>query len=164
MGASVTPRQGRSSRAGRRRSRPVSEINVTPMVDVMLVLLIVFMVAAPLMTVGVPVDLPQVKAAALEARTEPIIISINKEGHLFLKNHETSFDALVSQLRELLKKDPETRVFVRGDKDISYGAVMAVMGRLYGAGITKVALITQLPKEGASEGPSSNALSQITKP
>ena len=152
MGASMLPRSSRQG-GGRRRSRAMSEINVTPMVDVMLVLLIVFMVAAPLMTVGVPVDLPKLQAKALESKTEPIVISINKEGQIFLKNHETTFEALISQLKITTKDKPETRVYVRGDKDISYGAVMAVMGRLNSAGISKVALVTELPqaKSGAVE-------------
>jgi biopolymer transport protein TolR len=150
VGASLTPRTGSRNGGGRRRSRPMSEINVTPMVDVMLVLLIVFMVAAPLMTVGVPVDLPKIHAKALESKTEPIVVSINKEGQVFLKDHETTFEALLSQLRLLTEGKPDTRIYLRGDKDISYGAVMAIMGRLNAAGIGKVALVTELPQAQAA--------------
>ena len=150
MGAFLTPRSGARHPQGRRRSRVMSEINVTPMVDVMLVLLIVFMVAAPMMTVGVPVDLPKIQAKALESKTEPIVISVNKEGQVFLKEHETTFEALLTQIKILTKDKPETRVYLRGDKDISYGAIMAIMGRLNAAGIGKVALVTELPQAKAA--------------
>ncbi len=150
MGAFLTPRSGVHHPRGRRRSRAMSEINVTPMVDVMLVLLIVFMVAAPMMTVGVPVDLPKIQSKALESKTEPIVISVNKEGQVFLKEHETTFEALLTQIKILTKDKPDTRVYLRGDKDISYGAIMAIMGRLNAAGIGKVALVTELPQAKAA--------------
>ena len=150
MGASLNHSGPRSFRS-RRKSRPMSDINVTPMVDVMLVLLIVFMVTAPLLTVGVPVDLPKIQAKSIETKTEPIVISVNKNGQLFLKDHETNMDVLLSQVQVMLEGKPETRVYVRGDKDVSYGAIMAVMGKLNMGGITKVALIAELPQAASNQ-------------
>lgn len=146
MGVSLNHGGGQQKGMRRQRPRPMSDINITPMVDVMLVLLIVFMVTAPLLTVGVPVDLPQVQAKTLESKTEPVVVTLNKSGQLFLKDNETTIDALVRQLVILQKDKPDTRVYVRGDKDISYGAVMVVMGKLNAAGIAKVALVSELPK------------------
>ena len=147
MGASLSGNKlGRPSR--RRRSNPIGEINVTPMVDVMLVLLIVFMVAAPLMTSSIPVDLPKISAKAMETKTEPVVVTINKEGLLFLKDSETNIDVLVKDLRERLEKEPDLRVYIRGDKDLAYGAIMGVMGRLNAAGILKVALVAEHPSGG----------------
>jgi biopolymer transport protein TolR len=150
MGASLNNSGSRSFRT-RRKSRPMSDINVTPMVDVMLVLLIVFMVTAPLLTVGVPVDLPKIQAKSIEAKTEPIVITVNKNGQLFLKDHETNMDVLLFQIKVMLEGKPETRVYVRGDKDVSYGAIMAVMGKLNMGGITKVALIAELPQAAMNQ-------------
>jgi biopolymer transport protein TolR len=150
MGASLN-NSGLKSFRSRRKSQPMSDINMTPMVDVMLVLLIVFMVTAPLLTVGVPVDLPKIQAKSIETKTEPVVITVNKNGQLFLKEHETNMDVLLSQVKMMLEGKPETRVYVRGDKDISYGAIMAVMGKLNMGGITKVALIAELPQAAANQ-------------
>ena len=129
---------GRAS--GRSRYRPMAEINVTPLVDVMLVLLIIFMVAAPLMTVGVPVDLPKTTAQPLNQESEPLTITVNTEGKIFLQETELPLDGLVPRLQAIMREQPqgapERRIFVRGDKAISYGRVMEVMGTIAGAGFT----------------------------
>ncbi len=130
-----------------RRNPVMSEINVTPMVDVMLVLLIIFMVSAPLLTVGVPIDLPQSKAASLDAADkEPLAISVNVKGQVFLQNSEVPFDELVPKLKAIAdaRGGLDGRIFVRGDKSVDYGTVMRVMGRLSAAGYRKVALVTEV--------------------
>ena len=118
--------------SGRARYRPMSEINVTPMVDVMLVLLIIFMVAAPLMTVGVPVDLPRTNATPLNQEQEPLTITVDSQGRIFLQESEVPIENLVPQLQAIMRSQPsdqpERRIFVRGDRAISYGRVMEVMG------------------------------------
>jgi biopolymer transport protein TolR len=133
---------------GRRRSsyRPVSEINVTPFVDVMLVLLIVFMVTAPLLTVGVPVNLPKTKAKSIAESEEPLVITVNAEGVVFIQDTEVAIENLVPRLRAITENKADTRIYLRGDKDINYGRVMEVMGTVNIAGFTRVALITELPK------------------
>jgi biopolymer transport protein TolR len=133
---------------GRRRSRyrPVSEINVTPFVDVMLVLLIVFMVTAPLLTVGVPVNLPKTKAKSIAESEEPLVITVNAEGVVFIQDTEVAIENLVPRLRAITGNKADTRIYLRGDKDINYGRVMEVMGTVNIAGFTRVALITELPK------------------
>lgn len=145
--------QGRSRRFSGIRARrhahaQMSDINVTPMVDVMLVLLVVFMVAAPLLTVGVQVELPKTKAAAIQGQDEPLSISINKEGRIFLQETAVDLNALVPRLIAITGNNPDVRIFLRGDKDIPYGRVMRVMGVVNGAGFSKVALVTdrQSPK------------------
>ena len=139
------------SRYRRRAYRPMSEINVTPMVDVMLVLLIIFMVAAPLLTVGVPVDLPKTAAATINDQDEPLVISIDKEGKLFLQDTEIPLESLVPRLNAITNNKPDTRVYVRGDRAIDYGRIMEVMGTVSSAGFTKVALIAELPREAAAK-------------
>ena len=138
------------SRYRRRAYKPMSEINVTPMVDVMLVLLIIFMVAAPLLTVGVPVDLPKTAAATINDQDEPLVISIDKEGKRFLQDTEIPLESLVPRLNAITNNKPDTRVYVRGDRAIDYGRIMEVMGTVSSAGFTKVALIAELPKEAAA--------------
>jgi len=128
---------------GRGRYKPMADINVTPMVDVMLVLLVIFMVAAPLLTVGVPVDLPQTKAPAINEQKEPLVISVNAEGKLFLQNTEVGDDELVPRLQAITKNNPDADIYVRGDRAINYGRVMEVMGMVASAGFTKVSLITE---------------------
>jgi biopolymer transport protein TolR len=137
-----TPITGRSRR---RRQRVMSEINVTPMVDVMLVLLIIFMVSAPLLTVGVPIDLPQSQAKTLDQDKEPLTVSVNEKGQIFLQNAEIKPDDLVAKLQAVAEArgGTEARVFVRGDKKVDYGSMMQVMGRLSGAGFHRVALVTE---------------------
>ena len=127
--------------AGRGRYRPLAEINVTPLVDVMLVLLIIFMVTAPLMTSGVPVDLPKTSAQQLNSDTEPLTVSINAEGKIFLQEQEVQVDELVAKLQAAAQNNAERRIFVRGDKGITYGRIMEVMGTINQGGFTKVALL-----------------------
>ena len=135
-------------RRGRHRGQPMSEINVTPMVDVMLVLLIIFMVTAPLLTVGVPIDLPETKAAQIDADKEPLTISINREGKVFLMETEVPLDELVPKLMAIASSGLEERVFVRGDRGVDYGSVMQVMGRLNEAGFRRIGLVTDQQTDG----------------
>jgi biopolymer transport protein TolR len=131
----------------RHRRRPVmSEINVTPMVDVMLVLLIIFMVSAPLLTVGVPIDLPQTQAANLQPEREPLAISINTKGQVFLQNTEIKLEELVPKLKAIAEArgGADERIYVRGDKSVDYGTIMRVMGRLSAAGFRRVGLVTEV--------------------
>ncbi len=130
-----------------RRNPVMSEINVTPMVDVMLVLLIIFMVSAPLLTVGVPIDLPQTQASSLDqADKEPLAISVNTKGQIFLQNTEIPLEELVPKLQAIsqARGGNDERIYVRGDKTVDYGTVMRVMGRLSAAGFRKVALVTEV--------------------
>ncbi len=129
----------------------MSEINVTPFVDVMLVLLIVFMVSAPLLTVGVPIDLPQSQAKALEQNNEPLTISVKVSGQLFLQNSEIKLDDLVPKLKAIIDArngNPNEMIYVRGDKNVDYGTMMRVMGRISGAGYHRVALVTEVEQGG----------------
>ena len=143
MGAGVAPSSGGGRRRGvRRRHMPMAEINVTPFVDVMLVLLIIFMVAAPLLTIGVPIDLPETQAKPLEGDTEPLTVSIKSDGKIFLQDAEIEADKLVSTLQALAKQGVEERIYVRGDRDADYGAIMRVMGRLNSAGYKRIGLVT----------------------
>ena len=131
----------------RHRRRPVmAEINVTPMVDVMLVLLIIFMVSAPLLTVGVPVDLPQTQAKSMDQDKEPLAVSVDDKDKVFLQNTEISLDELVAKLKAITEArgGMDERVYVRGNKKVDYGTVMKVMGRLSAAGFKRVALITEV--------------------
>ena len=133
----------------RRRNPPLSEINVTPFVDVMLVLLIVFMVTAPLLTVGVPVDLPKTKAAQLTDEVEPLVVTVRADGSLYLQETGISREELVPKLLAVSGANPDLRIFVRGDKSIAYGSVMEVMGQISSAGFSRVALLAELPEESA---------------
>ena len=132
----------------RHRRKPVmAEINVTPMVDVMLVLLIIFMVSAPLLTVGVPIDLPQSQAKSLDQDKEPLTISVNTKGEIFLQNSQIAVEELVPKLQAIAQargSNGEERIFVRGDRKVDYGTVMRVMGRLSAAGFRRVALVTEV--------------------
>jgi biopolymer transport protein TolR len=127
------------------RRRVMSEINVTPMVDVMLVLLIIFMVSAPLLTVGVPIDLPQSQAKSLEQDKEPLTISVNEKGQVYLQNAEIQVDDLIPKLQAVAEArgGTEARIYVRGDKKVDYGTMMKVMGRLSASGFHRVALVTE---------------------
>ena len=131
------------NRSSSRSNQPISEINVTPFVDVMLVLLIVFMVTAPMLTVGVPVNLPETNADSLPDDREPLTVSINSKGEVFVQDTKGAFNELVAKLLAISKNRTDTRIYVRGDKNINYGRVMEVMGNLAGSGFTKVALISQ---------------------
>jgi biopolymer transport protein TolR len=139
-------------RGRRGRRRPVmSDINVTPFVDVMLVLLIVFMVSAPLLTVGVPLDLPQSQAKALQQNNEPLTVSVTSDGQVFLLKEQIQLDDLVPKLKAIIDArggNLDELIYVRGDKKVDYGTMMRVMGRISGAGYHKVALITEVEQSG----------------
>ncbi len=146
MGASIQASGGGGGRRGRSRAdRPMDDINVTPMVDVMLVLLIVFMVTAPLLTVGVPVDLPKTQAGALNEKVEPLTISVKGQGLVVMQDTEVPFDDLISRLQAIVANKPDTTVFVRGDKDVTYGDMLQVMATITQGGFTHVALLAQQP-------------------
>ncbi len=129
-----------------RRNPVMAEINVTPMVDVMLVLLIIFMVSAPLLTVGVPIDLPQSQAKSLDQDKEPLALSVSVDGKLFLQNTEITMDELLPKVKAITEArgGMDERIYVRGDKKVDYGRMMQVMGRLSGAGFRRVALVTEV--------------------
>ena len=131
-----------------RRHRPMGEINVTPFVDVMLVLLIVFMVTAPLLTVGVEVDLPKTQAGQINADAAPLVVSIKDDGTLYLQETEMPPDQLIPRLRAISNANPDVRIFVRGDAAVTYGDVLGVMGRIQAAGFERVALVARLPEQG----------------
>jgi biopolymer transport protein TolR len=136
---------GRGGRGHRRRGRHhalISEINVTPMVDVMLVLLIIFMVAAPLLTVGVPIELPDTQAKAMNSDTQPITISINAAGQVYLQETEIPIEELVPKLQAISKTGYDERIYVRGDKTADYGTVMKVMARINAAGYKNIGLVS----------------------
>ncbi|HSZ65732.1 MAG TPA: protein TolR [Xanthobacteraceae bacterium] len=139
-------------RGRRGRRRPVmSDINVTPFVDVMLVLLIVFMVSAPLLTVGVPLDLPQSQAKALQQNNEPLTVSVTSDGQVFLLKEQVQLDDLIPKLKAIIDArggNLDELIYVRGDKKVDYGTMMRVMGRISGAGYHKVALITEVEQSG----------------
>jgi biopolymer transport protein TolR len=148
MAASIQPGM---SRGRRNRRRPLAEINVTPFVDVMLVLLIVFMVTAPLLTVGVPVDLPKTRAPALGQDKEPLSVTIAKDGKIYLQKEVVSEDALVPKLEAISQNGYDQRIFVRGDRTVDYGRVMVVMGLLATAGFTHIGLVTDVAKPKPDE-------------
>jgi biopolymer transport protein TolR len=140
-------------RGRRGRRRPVmSDINVTPFVDVMLVLLIVFMVSAPLLTVGVPLDLPQSQAKALQQNNEPLTVSVTGDGQVFLQKDQIQLNDLIPKLKAIIDSrggNPDETIYVRGDKKVDYGTMMRVMGRISGAGYHKVSLITEVEQGGS---------------
>lgn len=147
---------GNGGGRGRSRARgghiPMSDINVTPLVDVMLVLLVVFMITAPLLTVGVPVDLPKTNASQMVGQDEPLVISVNAKGEVFLQETKITLEQLVPRLEAITQNKKDTRIFVRGDRAIAYGQVMEVMGTVNLAGFTRVALVTQLPQGDGAGG------------
>jgi biopolymer transport protein TolR len=144
MAASVMSRSGRGR--GRQRRRPMAEINVTPFVDVMLVLLIVFMVTAPLLTVGVPVDLPKTHAQALGQDREPLSVSIRRDGKIYVQNTPVDEDQLVPKLTAISGNGYDQRIFVRGDRSVDYGRVMEIMAMISAAGFTHIGLVTDVAK------------------
>jgi biopolymer transport protein TolR len=143
-----------SNGRGRGRYRPLAEINVTPLVDVMLVLLIIFMVTAPLMTSGVSVDLPKTNAQPLNSDSEPLTVSIKADGAIFLQDQAVDVSEIVAKLQAIAKNNPERRIFVRGDKDLAYGRIMEVMGTITQGGFTKVALLAEQTAAPPSSAPS----------
>ena len=140
MAVSIGARKGGHSR----RFRPMADINVTPMVDVMLVLLVIFMVTAPLMTAGVQVDLPKTSATPLKGEDQPLSVSIDVHGKIWIQETEVELDQLGPRLQAITAQKPDTRIFVRGDKGIDYGRIMEVMSALGTAGFSKVALVTEV--------------------
>ncbi|WP_458758103.1 protein TolR [Afipia sp. TerB] len=146
MGMNMGSGGGGGGRRRHQRAKVMAEINVTPMVDVMLVLLIIFMVSAPLLTVGVPLDLPQTAAKSLDQDKEPLTLSVQLSGKVFLNNTEISVDELVPKLKAITEArgGMEERIFVRGDTKVDYGTVMRIMGRLSAAGFKRVALVTEV--------------------
>ena len=143
MGMSVGTGGGGNGRRRRgRRTALISEINVTPFVDVMLVLLIIFMVAAPLLTVGVPIDLPETQARPMNSDTQPITVSVNDKGQIYLQETEIGVDEVVPRLEAIAKTGYEERIYVRGDKTADYGTVMRVMARISAAGYKNLGLVT----------------------
>jgi biopolymer transport protein TolR len=146
----------------------MAEINVTPLVDVMLVLLIIFMVAAPMMTAGVPLDLPKTSAAPLNQETEPLTISVNAEGRIFLQETEVAPEALLAQLQAILREQkpdqPQRRILVRGDRGVPYGRVAEVMSTIQTSGFTRVALLSDPGAAAAPAAPAGAARSGATPP
>ena len=130
-----------------RSKKPMSNINVTPLVDVMLVLLIVFMITAPMLTVGVQVDLPQTKANQLNSDADPLIITVNKNREIFIQDTLVSPEDLIPRLKAISKVNSKTRIFVRGDNLLPYGEVIGIMGKIQSAGYEKVALVAKLPDD-----------------
>ena len=152
MGAGGLPKGGgggrRRGRRSGRRAALMAEINVTPMVDVMLVLLIIFMVAAPMLTVGVPIDLPQSGAPPLNEEREPLTVSVNTNGEIFLQDTKVKLEEIVPRLNAITKQGYDERIFVRGDRNVNYGQVMRVMGTISAAGFKRVALVTEVEQGG----------------
>jgi biopolymer transport protein TolR len=148
--------------AGRRKHAPMSEINVTPMVDVMLVLLVIFMVTAPLLTVGVPVQLPKTKAAAMTNPDQPIVISVEKDGAVFLQETAIDLEQLGARLAAITMNKPDTTIYVRADQDTNYGMFAQVLAELQASGFSKVGLVTdsKVPGENTPAKPAGDA----TKP
>ena len=140
MGASI---QGREN-GGRKRRKLMNEINVTPMVDVMLVLLIIFMITSPMLVAGIEVNLPKTESAPISGSFKPLVISIDKNEELYLFETIISKDTLIDKLKEITKENKDTRIFVKGDKSISYGIIVETMSRIQSAGFTKVALISDI--------------------
>ena len=138
--------------AARRKYSPMADINVTPMVDVMLVLLVIFMVTAPLLTVGVPVDLPKTKAAAMNNEDKPLVVSVKKDGSIFLQDTAIEIDSLGPRLEAIIANKPDTTVYVRADKDINYGLFAEVLAELQSNGITKIGLVNDAKDTSAPSG------------
>jgi biopolymer transport protein TolR len=149
MAAGMVGGNGNGNRVAS-RYRPMSEINVTPLVDVMLVLLVVFMVAAPLLTVGVPVELPKTQAPAINEPTEPLVITVNAEGHIYIQDTQVPTDSLVPRLVAITDNNPNAVLYVRGDRNINYGRVLEVMSLVSAAGFKKVSLVAESPGAAAS--------------
>jgi biopolymer transport protein TolR len=148
MAGSVASRTGGGRRRGRGqpRYRAMADINMTPFIDVMLVLLIIFMVAAPLLATGVPIDLPQTKAAALNIDKKPISVAIDPKGEIFVNDEMVPADKLADKLKEVAKDGPDERIYVRGANDVSYGKVAEIMSIITSAGFKRVALVTEPAK------------------
>ncbi|MES2906156.1 MAG: protein TolR [Pseudomonadota bacterium] len=142
MSLSSGSSSGRKGRRRRRRALPIADINMTPFIDVMLVLLIIFMVAAPMLTVGVPIELPKSAAKPMQDETQPITVSIKPNGDIYIQETQVTLDDLITKLQAISKNGVEERVFIRGDKELNYGRMMEVMGLVSGAGFKKIGLVT----------------------
>ena len=138
----INPDEAPQRVSRRHRRQPMAAINVTPFVDVMLVLLIVFMITAPLLTVGVTVDLPQTRSSPLPGQDEPLSVTVDRDGQIFLQDSALAVDELGPRLIAITERNPDARIFVRGDRVIDYGRVMEVVGAIHAAGFGKVALVT----------------------
>lgn len=149
MGASLGSGKPSGGRRRSNRQAAFSEINVTPMVDVMLVLLVIFMVAAPMMTSGVTVDLPKTSSAPVPGQDEPLAVSVTLDGKIYLQKTQVQLNQLQSKLSAVAGEKKDTRIFVRGDKSVDYGRIMQVVGEINAAGFTKVALITEMGEPAA---------------
>jgi len=151
MGGGGSGKSG--SGRGRANYRPMSDINVTPLVDVMLVLLVVFMITAPLLTAGVPVDLPKTNAPEIIGQEEPLTVTVDSKGKLWIQETDIEIEELVPKLEAITRSRRDTRIFVRGDRTIAYGKVMEVMGLINLAGFTRVALLTEMPRDAPGPAP-----------
>ncbi len=136
-----------SYKKNKKRYNLMSEINVTPFVDVMLVLLIIFMVTAPLLTVGIPVDLPKVKSDALTDQKDPLEVTVKLDGKVYLGESEVEVENIVPRLNAITDQNTKTRIYIRGDRVVAYGRIMEIMSIINSAGYEKVALVTQNPKQ-----------------
>jgi biopolymer transport protein TolR len=150
------PGTGGSGRFRRRRYVAIADINVTPLVDVMLVLLVIFMITAPLLQVGVPVDLPKTSAQQVGGKDEPLVVSVNSKDEVFLGETKFELDALSAKLKAVHDEKPDQRVFIRGDKAINYGRIMEVMGVVVDAGFRQLGLLGEQaePPKSSSSPPS----------
>lgn len=148
------------SRRGKETYKPLYEINVTPFVDVMLVLLIVFMVTAPLMNVGVPVDLPSTNSAVLTDQVEPLVVTVNAKEEIYIQEMQVTLDELVPKLVAITENKDDTKIFVRGDEALLYGRVMDIMGHISAAGFKKVTLVAQMPQNQVSKKPNTTSKDQ----
>ncbi len=151
--AGIIPAPGSSAGGGRfrrRRYSPIADINVTPMVDVMLVLLVIFMITAPLLQVGVPVDLPKTSAQQVGGKDEPLIVSVNSKDEVFLGETKYELAELSAKLKAVYGEKPDQRVFIRGDKAINYGRMMEVMGVVIDSGFRQLGLLGEQAEGGAA--------------
>lgn len=151
--------RARRGGGGRRKRRPLGDINVTPLVDVMLVLLIVFMITAPLLTTGVAVDLPRAESSPLPGQDEPLSVTVDAQGRVFLQDSEITLDQLPARLVAVTQRNKEARIFVRGDRGVEYGTIMGVVSAINRAGFSKVALVT----DSTPAGPRAQAASAGTR-
>ena len=148
MAGNFSSNQNSRGSIRRRSFRPNSDINVTPLVDVMLVLLIVFMITAPMLTVGVPVDLPKTQAAQMNDQVEPLVVSIDGNGKTYFQENELSLPDILQKLKAETEGKPDTKIYVRGDKKLPYGQIMETMGAIAAAGFSRVSLIAEMPMQG----------------
>lgn len=155
MGASLASGGGGGGRRrrGRRRGAPIVDINMTPFIDVMLVLLIIFMVAAPMLTVGVPIELPRSAARPMQDETQPLTISVNTRGEIYLQETRVSLEEIVPKLQAIARNGVEERVFIRGDRAVNYGQMMQVMGLVSGAGFRRIGLVTEATDAAPAPAP-----------